>query len=95
MKSRPVFARELTDYKGKIRDFYGDGEYLHEILPDYSEYQPAQIARMTHMEVFWYPVWETDGIGAMEKLEKPGMVLFDYGRRNPLTKEAETKVWKK
>lgn len=92
MKSRPAFANELADYKGKIRDFY-EGEHLYEILPDYVQYQPRQIARMTHMEVFHYPVWEADGKGEMVMLEQPRFVLFDYGRRNPLTKEAGTIIW--
>lgn len=92
MKSRPAFAKELSAYKGRMRDFYENGEKLREILPDYGEYQPKQIARMTHMEVFHYPVWEADGAGSMEKLEGPWLILFDYNRRNPLTDEAETKI---
>lgn len=92
MKSRPGFAKELSEYKGRIRDFYEDEERLRDILPDYGACQPRQIARMTHMEVFCYPVWEEDA-GSMDQLEEPRMVLFDYGRRNPLTKEAETKRW--
>lgn len=94
MKSRPAFAKELAEYKGRMREFYGDGERLREMLPDYGEYQPKQIARMTHMDVFHYPVWETDGTAGLGRLEEPRLVLFDYGRRNPLTKEAETKLWK-
>lgn len=92
MKSRPAFAKELSEYKGRMRDFYENGEKLRKILPDYGEYQSKQMARMTHMEVFHYPVWEADGAGSMEKLEAPWLILFDYNRRNPLTNEAETKI---
>ncbi len=93
MKSRPAFARDLQNYKGRIRDFYGNGDALRRMLPDYGAYEPKQVARMTHMDVFFYPVWEEDGTGEMEKAEKTYLVLFDYGRRNPLTKEARTGIW--
>ena len=43
-----------------------------------------------HIEVFHYPVWQTGGKVNMEKLGKPCVVLFDYGERNPLTKDART-----
>jgi Fe-S oxidoreductase len=91
MKSRPGFAKDLSEYKGRIRHFYEDEERMREVLPDYGAFQPRQAARMTHMEVFCYPVW-VEAPAGMDRLEEPQMVLFDYGRRNPLTKEAETKI---
>ncbi len=94
MKSRPGFAKELSEYKGRIREVYEEEKRLREVLPDYGEFQPKQIARMTHMEVFCYPVWQNAADG-MLKLEEPQMVLFHYGRRNPVTKEAETIIWQK
>lgn len=90
MKNRPGFARDLSQYKEEFRDFYEREEGSREILPGYRGYSAKQTARMTHMEVFDYPVWETGG--NMDKLEKKRTVLFDYGERNPLTKEARTIV---
>lgn len=94
MKSRPGFARDLEGYKGRFREFYNDTFRLRKILPGYEEFQPRQIARMTHLEMFSYPVWESKG-GAewkMEKLAEQRMVLFDYRKRSPLTNEAEVRV---
>lgn len=86
MKSRPDFAKDLSQYKKLFWDFYNNEIRLRELLPTYEKYQPKQIARLTHMEMFAYPVWETGG--NMEKLEEGKMVLFDYETRNPLTNEA-------
>lgn len=94
MKSRPGFARDLEGDKGRFREFYNDAFRLRKILPGYGEFQPRQIARMTHLEMFSYPVWESRG-GAewkMEKLAEQRMVLFDYRKRSPLTNEAEVRV---
>ena len=94
MKSRPGFARDLEGYKVRFREFYNDAFRLRKILPGYEEFQPRQIARMTHLEMFSYPVWESRG-GAewkMEKLAEQRMVLFDYRKRSPLTNEAEVRV---
>ena len=77
-----------------FREFYNDAFRLRKILPGYEEFQPRQIARMTHLEMFSYPVWESKG-GAewkMEKLAEQRMVLFDYRKRSPLTNEAEVRV---
>ena len=94
MKSRPGFARDLEGDKGRFREFYNDAFRLRKMLPGYEEFQPRQIARMTHLEMFSYPVWESRG-GAewkMEKLAEQRMVLFDYRKRSPLTNEAEVRV---
>ena len=93
MKSRPAFARDLQEYKGRMRKFYGDGDAVRRMLPDYGAYEPKQVARMTHMDVFFYPVWEENGTSEAGKAEDAHLVLFDYGRRNPLTKEAWTGIW--
>lgn len=88
MKSRPGFARDLSRYKEEFQNFYSREEGLWEILPAYRGYQARQMARMTHMEIFDYPVWEMGG--SMKKLGEEKKVLFDYGERNPLTREART-----
>ncbi len=90
MKNRPGFARDLSEYKQEFRDFYDREEGTWEILQGYREYSARQMARMTHMEVFAYPVWKMGG--TMDKLGKKKKVLFDYEERNALTREARTIV---
>ena len=92
LKSRPDFAKDLTPYKHRIRSFYQKEETDRCCLPDYADYDSRQLSRMTHMEVFDYPVWETDIAGHMQKLDKPCMVLFDYRIRDALTYEAKYAV---
>lgn len=101
MKSRPGFAKDISGecYKEELREFYKKEEYVRGLLPDYGEYQIRQIARMTHIEWFDYPVWELaedarcaggEKAQRYKKMEKPTMLLFDYQKRNPLTHEAVT-----
>lgn len=92
MKSRPGFAWDLEEYKERFRELYNDAPRLRKILPGYEEFQPRQIARMTHVEMFSYPVWENGKNLKMEKLLEERMVLFNYRKRNPLTNEAEVIV---
>ncbi|MCM1387689.1 MAG: B12-binding domain-containing radical SAM protein [Bacillus sp. (in: Bacteria)] len=91
-KSRPDFAKELTPYKEKIRNFYKEEEENRHYLPSYADYDSRQLGKMTHMEVFDYPVWETDIAKRMNKQDAPAMVLFDYQSRNALTYEAKYTV---
>lgn len=88
IKSRPDFANDLTPYKTFIREFYKKEETSRYFLPDYSTYDHTQLARLTHIEFFDYPVWETNAASQLQKLDMPLMVLFDYKNRNPLTHEA-------
>lgn len=82
MKTRPDWAKELSPWKDKIRKFYQKEEDSPEILRGYEGYQARQTMKMTHLEVFSYDI--TGGSG--RRGEFP--VLFDYKKRNPLTKEA-------
>lgn len=88
IKSRPDFAKDLTPYKQQIRDFYKKEEEIRFCLTDYADCDRSQLARLTHMEVFDYPVWEKDIDLRMRKLDAPVMVLFDYRNSSPLTCEA-------
>ncbi|MDE7284178.1 MAG: B12-binding domain-containing radical SAM protein [Lachnospiraceae bacterium] len=88
IKSRPDFANDLTPYKTLIRDFYKKEETSRHFLPDYLTYDHTQLARLTHIEFFDYPVWENDAASQLQRLDMPLMVLFDYKNRNPLTYEA-------
>lgn len=83
-KSRPDFAASLEPFKEVIRLFYQKEMAEHSCLRGYEEYDARQMARMTHIECFWY-----DFVSG-EKLEKPTFVLYDYQHRNPLTYEACT-----
>jgi len=58
LKSRPVFAADQETYKEEIRMFYQEEEKNPRYLKDYQNYQARQMIKMTHMEVFFYPVWD-------------------------------------
>ncbi len=103
VKSRPDFAKDLTPYKETMRDFYRKEEQERTYLPEYEKYDSKQLARMTHLEPFIYPVWEVpvrsregnlgQSVGeGVNPRKKPVYVLFDYEERNPLTGDARTVV---
>ncbi|MCM1175774.1 MAG: B12-binding domain-containing radical SAM protein [Blautia sp.] len=85
MKSRPDFARDLSPYRTLIRGLYKKEEKTRRYLPGYAGYDSRQLGKMTHIEVFDYPVWEREPQKRMRKLEAPCMVLFDYRVRDALT----------
>lgn len=92
LKSRPEFIGDGKEYKERIRDFYRSEEENRRFLPDYEDYDSKQMAKMTHMEPFFYPVWKED-LGETEtKTPEPAFVLFDYRRRCALTEDAGTVV---
>lgn len=91
LKSRPEFARDLAEYKEAIRGFYKEEEEQRVYLPDYTTYDSKQLARMSHLEPFFFPVWEMPKrvvTNVSDGMETPYFVLFDYRERNPLTGEA-------
>lgn len=88
LKSRPAFSKDLNIMKNEIRIFYEKEEAERRYLPGYLEFTSRQVSRMTHIDIFDYPVWETDGKKAGRRLEQPCFVLFDYRIRNRLNKEA-------
>lgn len=88
MKSRPDFAGEFSLQKQTARDFYQKEEMCRRYLPGYDGYDSRRLAKMTHIEVFDYPVWERDAGKRTERLAAPAMVLFDYRVRDALTYEA-------
>lgn len=107
LKSRPAFACDLMriNYKEAMRDFYNKEEEQRRFLPDYADYDAKQLARMTHMEPFTYPVWDVERLkrefaggessdsGKKEASDKyDTYIIFDYKSRNPLTYEAKTQV---
>lgn len=73
-KSRPTFARDQSDYKARIREFFVEEARHPRYLLDYDGYDSRQISKMAHVEVM------RDG----------HMILFDYKNRNPLSYNART-----
>lgn len=84
-KRRPEFAPDLSEYKARFRDFYDKEEKEPVYLIQYKDYDSRQMSKMTHMEVFTYPVWEEEISRQSSLLVAPVMVLFDYAQRDPLT----------
>ncbi|MDY3729892.1 MAG: DUF4080 domain-containing protein, partial [Candidatus Choladocola sp.] len=80
-KSRPVWAEDLGKYHDEIVQFYQREEERHRYLQGYSGYTWKQTMRMTHLEHVFY-----DLLGDGSKKEK--WLLFDYGKRDPLTNDA-------
>lgn len=91
MKSVPSFAEDVKPYKSYLREFYQQEENERIYLPAYSLYDSRQLAKMTHVDFFHYPVWRKDFVSAKniieEKTEQPQPILFDYKERNVITKD--------
>ncbi len=94
-KSRPDYAADLSPYRDFIRNFYQEEEEKRTYLPGYAAYNARQLMKMTHMEVFYYPVDAEKGKDKMKKKTEPDYVLFDYQDRNALTKDASIRRIKK
>ena len=96
-KSRPAFALDEKPYHDQIVEFYQEEEKNRTYLPGYEEYHAKQLQRMTHLEVFSWPVqkkaWEL--ISMLKRGEVPETktaILFDYQNRDRLTDNARTAV---
>ena len=89
VKSRPAFCRDLTGDYEVIRQFYEQEEEAPHYLKEYVQYHARQVMKMTHMEMFHYPVWQQDA-DEWKQLERPVMVLYDYQKRDPLTGDCAT-----
>lgn len=94
-KSRPDFAKDLSQYKSILIDFFKEEAKEHQLLPAYVDYDARQMQRMTHVEFFDYPVYDLERMrkiqeAALQEAHKETAVLFDYENRNPLTYEART-----
>ncbi len=90
LKTRPGFACDIQTFKEEARRFYRGEESERRYLPDYEEFDAGQMARMTHLEPFHYPVWNMPHRAMLKRSEQPVYILFDYRKRNPLTQEAHT-----
>lgn len=92
-KSRPAFAKNLEQWKQSYHNFYKDIEEKNRQgtenpLSHYSGYLARQITRMTHVECFSYDLKGLEQDGTIKRKEQH--ILFDYQKRNPLTKDADT-----
>lgn len=87
-KSRPAFVSDQRSYYDRIAGFYREEEENRAYLPDYGEYQAKQLQRMTHLEIFEWPVdktaWELWEMSTEEKRKEETALLFDYRRRDPM-----------
>ncbi|MBR1470635.1 MAG: B12-binding domain-containing radical SAM protein [Lachnospiraceae bacterium] len=93
MKTRPDFCRSLAgeDYRAFRHGFYHSKEQVEKYLPGLREYDARALLGMTHIEVFSRPVWEQCRGGEEDGQECGEVyVLFDYSRKDPLTKDAYT-----
>ena len=97
-KSRPAFAKDIRGYYQEISAFYRQQEETPDLLAEYAAkgYDSRQMMRMTHMEVFCYPVWDERWLEEADLNEiaagEERFVLFDYSKRDPLSYEAGYKV---
>ncbi|MBQ8040170.1 MAG: B12-binding domain-containing radical SAM protein [Lachnospiraceae bacterium] len=89
VKSRPQFASLLANDKEIVRTFYEKEVENPQYLTGYEQFDAKQMARMTHLEKFSYPVWNTEYEAVIEPLKEERYVLFDYKEGNPLTYEAK------
>ena len=74
VKSRPTFARDLSDSKDFVREFFQREEKTPEHLSGYEGYDSRQMAKMAHLE----------------PLRDGTYLLFDYKKRDPLSYNART-----
>lgn len=89
VKSRPDFASYLANDKEIVRTFYEKEVENSKYLTGYENFDAKQMARMTHLERFTYPVWNTKYEDIVKPLHEERYVLFDYKERNPLNYEAK------
>ena len=74
VKSRPTFARDLSDSKDFVRELFQREEKTPEHLSGYEGYDSRQMAKMAHLE----------------PLRDGTYLLFDYKKRDPLSYNART-----
>ncbi|MBP3604910.1 MAG: B12-binding domain-containing radical SAM protein [Lachnospiraceae bacterium] len=89
-KSRPEFAGNVDAYYQDIWSFYQWEEENGVYLSEYQGYHARQTMKMTHMEVFRYPVWEEEPEKMYVKTKNMYYVLFDYKKKNALTGDGMT-----
>lgn len=95
VKSRPEFAPVHDEetgaaFKKRLRKFYAMEEVERKVLPSYRDYDSRQMSKMTHAELFRYPVWCKELVPDTAPCKQHVIVVFDYMTRDALTYEAGT-----
>lgn len=88
IKSRPVWADDLSIYKKEWKELYRrEGELLFPEEWKAGIYDSKKAANQSHLEMFAFDVCGLLETGELE----PGrfLCLFDYGKRNPLNQNAQ------
>ena len=63
--------------------------FARDLAPYKEELRAREADKKDHIEVFYHPVWDKDPV---KKSETPYYVRFSYGKRDPLTQNAEVTV---
>jgi hypothetical protein len=92
LKSRARFMGESDVDRDKLRRFFEGEEAEPLYLKNYVGYTSVQMLRMTHVERFYYPVWDSVAFSDMARLGEAQYVLFDYEKRDALTHDARVQV---
>jgi len=86
LKKRPDWALDQGKFKQRMRAFYQKEKESCRYLPGYEEYDERQMSKMTHLELFYYDLNKIEITPVTKDI--PDMILFDYKRRDILTKSA-------
>lgn len=81
LKSRPDFAADVQEAYDKIHNFYKKPENIMTYLSEYRDMPAKQIMKMTHMEPFAYPVWDTEACKQFSGCTQP---ISDLTTENPV-----------
>jgi radical SAM superfamily enzyme YgiQ (UPF0313 family) len=92
LKSRAGFMAGSDVDRDKLRRFFEGEEAEPLYLKNYKGYTSVQMLRMTHVERFYYPVWDSVSFSDMARLGEAEYVLFDYEKRDVLTHDARVQV---
>ncbi len=81
MKSRPAFACDIKDRKNIIDEILYTESKTHQLFPQLADCNYRELTKQLHGELFNY-IFET-----------PSVVLFYYGKRDPLTNNCVTELF--
>lgn len=84
LKSRPAFSPNNELPKDALHEFFTNEAKSHNLLKDYENCTPAQLARMTHIEAFSYPVTDNNLELNVIANKSPEYLLFDYQHKDVL-----------
>ena len=86
MKSRPAWADDQSAHKEQCAAFFRKEEEQKRYLKGYEGFQARQLAKMTHVEFFHFPV--NQEMVSWKSCRGSYPVLFDYQNRDALTGNA-------